>query len=607
MNTTILGLLKYSDAFGIPRHVSKPFIIDMINWSEKSGQEWTVSRIKAIKLDFIRIKAGLEPCSSFIKRNGFHFGGSIGGIQTWCSQSRKRWSKTIRLLQAYTSFISPDVTPLQEQKFLEGVTASPIEIPSSWRELINRAFLELGIHRVKLSNPKSLVFYPTSSTKRVPFLDGTSGKEEDYLISQSSFLFDCHLGNQLLKKYRDLFSSAVKGIITHDGPGKWCADSNLRPSIPYGNVGKIGLIQEPGYKLRAVANPSRVYQAVLRPLGDCLYDTLRDLPWDCTHNQMKPKEALLERLGNHLPVYSVDLSGATDYFPLDFQLMVLNRLVINGEHVDLFKDLSRSPWHYRGGTIRWTKGQPLGLYPSFASFALAHGLLLFILNNFQHKNAFFVLGDDVVILDEALNNLYRQTLSDWDCPISDAKSISSNSLCEFGGKIFTDNGVTHQFKWRPITDDSFLDFVRNTGPRAISLLKPMQRNIAKVLWEVPDFLGGLGFNPKGKTLETRVYEFLSKFPSEENLTFVMSYNRKINHWNHFHYVDQSSLHNLVVSESDFDKKSIAFIAKYLPHFVGWYEAMGKNLHSVANDISLPLDVRPSWKTLVEKLYKRLSL
>jgi hypothetical protein len=43
-----------------------------------------------------------------------------------------------------------------------------------------------------------------------------------------------------------------------------------------GPIGKIGFIQEPGYKLRAVANPNRVYQLSLEPMAEQLQRVLHE-------------------------------------------------------------------------------------------------------------------------------------------------------------------------------------------------------------------------------------------------------------------------------------------------------------------------------------------
>jgi hypothetical protein len=69
MFKTIDDLTSYADCFGIPRQISHPFVRDFDKWVRNSGEEWTVSRMKSIKLDFIRLKAGLDMSSTWIRKN----------------------------------------------------------------------------------------------------------------------------------------------------------------------------------------------------------------------------------------------------------------------------------------------------------------------------------------------------------------------------------------------------------------------------------------------------------------------------------------------------------------------------------------------------------
>jgi hypothetical protein len=51
MDTSIQGLSRFSDVFGIPHEISYPFLRDVRFWIDNSSEEWTVSRLKSIKLD----------------------------------------------------------------------------------------------------------------------------------------------------------------------------------------------------------------------------------------------------------------------------------------------------------------------------------------------------------------------------------------------------------------------------------------------------------------------------------------------------------------------------------------------------------------------------
>jgi len=46
----------YADVFKIPLEISRPFMKLVDNWIKNNGTEWTVDRLKSMKLDFIRMK-----------------------------------------------------------------------------------------------------------------------------------------------------------------------------------------------------------------------------------------------------------------------------------------------------------------------------------------------------------------------------------------------------------------------------------------------------------------------------------------------------------------------------------------------------------------------
>jgi hypothetical protein len=239
--------------------------------------------------------------------------------------------------------------------------------------------------------------------------------------------------------------------------------------------------------------------------------------WDCTHDQRKADHAILERLRSGKKVHSVDLSSATDLFPLDLQLLLLKSFIRKEDHdlVDFLEDVSRSSWELRltdkrqmSHEVSWMKGQPLGLGPSFPLFAMSHGALLFALNGYEWENSFYILGDDVVILDDDLSIRYRQVLKDLHCEISEKKSFSSSVFAQFGGRNYTPTRAFWVPKWVKHTRDSILDIIRWWGPDLLPLVKDKtDRKLAMQVLELPQPWGA-GWNPDGKPLSERLTEEL---------------------------------------------------------------------------------------------------
>jgi len=98
-----------------------------------------------------------------------------------------------------------------------------------------------------------------------------------------------------------------------------------RVSLP---LGKLGLKKEAAGKIRVFAMVDPITQWLLYPLHKHLFSILRSVPTDGTFNQLKPVYRLLRRVrARGLPLYSLDLSSATDRLPVSLQARLLDFLV----------------------------------------------------------------------------------------------------------------------------------------------------------------------------------------------------------------------------------------------------------------------------------------
>jgi len=592
---------QYISLLGLPKEVTTPIMSTIDRWHRECGPEWTCTRLKSIRTDFIRSCAGLDMVAPWVRRNKTTntFSGPFKGLNTLMMSRKNVFKNILRLLNYYTTYVSPVMTEKQEKKFLDGVRAPVVDFGiSRYSKKFQIAVDKLGIKRRYLPDPRPLVLRAISDVRREPHANGKNFFEgEASLECGLSFTRGTRIGWDFRATFKDIFDCVEEGLILEDHRDCDVAD--------YPNsVGRIGFIQEPGYKLRAVANPGRVYQQALTPLGDFLFDILRGLPWDCTHNQTKGFEALQTALYNHQTVHSIDLRGATDYFPLSLQIALLEQITVPGQkYVRLFESLSRAPWRYKQGFIRWTKGQPLGLYPSFASFALTHGIILYALNNYHHGQDFFVLGDDVVILKDALALRYRAFLDEVGCPISEEKCLTSNTLCEFAGQIISSTGSYKSPKWRLPSDDSFLDFVKNIGPKAKFILRKRQRRVVERIEYIPEIFGGLNFNPQGKPLVERIFQYLQDFP-DTSMSYVMGYNRLLNHHHYYNGDKFPNYRRIYIDKPDPDKESVDLILRYIPIMVKWYHILGMNLYDLEPNLNIPIEGQAGHVSRLESMERK---
>jgi len=466
-------------AIGLPHHLINPFVDLAFRWVSNNGPEWAVSRFKSLKVDFIRRKAGLPSETTWVRKNkrGLPYG-VLGSVVKWsldCNSrkgSRKRFNAVLQALNIATLFTSNSLLKAQREKFLNGVNCdAPLglteEFITSFQNTVKRIIPLQTVQR----GGNSLLEYTGSTQKWAPQWHKDERvrqsdnilSEMEYASGQENYLFAW--------EHYELYAPVVAGI---KGP---LVRLEVQPDNKlYG--GEVHFLQEPGLKLRAIASPYRIHQLALKPLQHAIAGVVQRLPWDCTFDQSKAIPWIQLALKANKTVHSVDLTGATDYFPLGLQSVALRSIFGDIKDIKLFEEISRLPFKSEIGDIQWKRGQPLGLRPSFAAFTLTHGLLLFFLSRKKgYSHDFFVVGDDVVILDDKLFQDYLEILDTLKCPWSPQKSLSSNLLSEFAGKVITKDAVLPSYKWRKMSNDNFLDICRNLGPRSDVLLTKAQKKV----------------------------------------------------------------------------------------------------------------------------------
>lgn len=595
----------------VPSNFGSPLASQIIRWKKCSGLQWCISRLKSLKVDLIRRKAGLPPLTWIRKNRKGDIHGPIGSLMRWAMKSDKNFRIAIQVFQVYTFWVYPKITEAQFKKFYSAVTAEPDPLPLSLKRDVENTCKNYEFFRTKIPLPDSILLYQGCPSKKGPMIVGRSVpqdkniKDEVYNIIYPSNVF-------LFHKYGNLFDSLFYGF---EPFRKWMSDVPRREdSPPY--VGKVAFIQEPGGKLRSVASPFRVFQMVLQPFSNYLYKIAKDLPWDCTHDQTKPFASVQEHLKNRRRVHSIDLSSFTDYFPIDLQISVVKNLIIKDDfsYLELWKDLSQGQWKLPDGNfISWRRGQPLGMLPSFAIATITHGFLLKSLLNRPWRGEFYVLGDDVIILDDDLYTSYMETLSILGCPFSQEKSISSSNVAEFAGKVITEFSVIPQMKWRQISDDNFLDLCKALGPLSRNLLRPKQK---KVFDKVAHLCEPYGLNfslPNDNWVKMFIRTLSSPLCQESSLSFrfLLELRQKINHtlYEDSFLGSKISLAELKRILATFDEK-VRLVMLRLPFAYDSFLSLLNgfdSLPSVLDNQDLPFKTKNPSRVSVLERYSRILL
>jgi hypothetical protein len=305
---------------------------------------------------------------------------------------------------------------------------------------------------------------------------------------------------------------------------------------------------------------------VLTPLALALDDLLKSMSWSCVHDQESGIKFCQEGLVSGKVINSIDLSNATDSFPLKVQLEVVRSILHRSnltsqkeddlargysdqqpanllEELSIFAELARGQWYDRCGDgkpyLTWGKGQPLGMVPSFAIFTLTHGILI---RNIEMKlgksNTFRVLGDDVVINDSEVARWYVEELEYMGCEISALKTITSSHIAEFAGKVITADGVVPIEKWKSFSWANPLGTLVTMGIKGLRFVPKSLRKRVAMLAAAPEPVG-LGLNPKGLDWDSRVPPELLHWwwtakrtvPSYEKLSYEDAERHQLGFWN----------------------------------------------------------------------------
>jgi len=218
-----------------------------------------------------------------------------------------------------------------------------------------------------------------------------------------------------------------------------------RVSLP---LGKIGQKEEAAGKMRIFAMVDPVTQWLLRPIHRLIFRILRRCPMDGTFDQLKP----LNRVPFGKPLYSLDLSAATDRLPIVLQQLLLLHLLKSSALVEHWGRLMVGrPYSYTDKItgqrfqLRYAVGQPMGALSSWAMLAYTHHFIVQVaawrsgvVSVGKLFKGYAVLGDDICIFNKKVSLHYLKLVKSLGVECNLSKSIISPKGLgvEFAKKTF---------------------------------------------------------------------------------------------------------------------------------------------------------------------------
>lgn len=508
---------QHLSSLGFPYTESRRFASQVQKWINQSGPEWTVERLKELRVTFKEhLESGeyiLPPGWATRKnRNGTKIvrDGFVHRILTSPNEG-KNFKRKEGFLRTYQVIVLDKCSQKQLSKMVAAVEGDTNADVAKEEECVNtiqiRNISRKDVVKIRAvgSESKSLALMWGNPQKRSPALTEVeySGQE---LKLMSTSRQSVHVA-----KFIDYFAIDNE---THAfwkrNPG-FVADRIIGKGRPlpvmsypeYNDVeipaGTLSVIQEGGAKARWVANPFLAFQALGEPLKDKLWAyTKRAYSHEiCTDDQERGYATVTRWISEGRKVWCFDASAFTDRFPLTLQLKVLDQLcemgIASKSDVESFRLVVQKPWYCSalGRNVKWTVGQPLGYGPSFHLATLTHAALVdSLVPEMVKDDTYCIVGDDIVIADARLAQSYDDVMSDLGVDINRQKTLVSSRYAEFLGKLISVEGVNPSIKTKLLlSPDQVIDTLLFYGPRGLKYLTPQQRSQVMRVY-LPVDLGG---------------------------------------------------------------------------------------------------------------------
>lgn len=217
-------------------------------------------------------------------------------------------------------------------------------------------------------------------------------------------------------------------------------------------VGKLAFKEEAAGKLRTFAIVDCITQSALFGLHEWLFELLRRIPNDGTFDQEAAFSRAQAKASKAGCSFGYDLSAATDRLPLSLQVKILEswfgaevaemwRVILVERDYMVAPGKKADKYGIKPGPYRYSVGQPMGAYSSWAMLAITHHFIVqwayFSVYFWPFGQKWFegyeLLGDDIVIFDADVAAKYLEIMQGLGVEINLSKSVVSNpgSVVEF--------------------------------------------------------------------------------------------------------------------------------------------------------------------------------
>jgi hypothetical protein len=395
----------------------------MVNMVSNRGLRFSFGYFKSSRLMILRYLSG-HP----IKVKSV---GSTDGWPSWLSDWRSSDVTGIRILLSILSVGRSMVLPaVIDFETLEGpYTGITSSQAISDREIRN-ALQDLGLRRLAT----------TWRGYHISTKSGPMGQAIGSALTELSSLPDSLIASLCILGGKE-FESRIKFLRTAVVRGRpflllWSLIFPVYSTV----IRRLSFFGDKEGKTRVVGILDYWSQTVLRRIHDSCISFLKTLEPDCTFDQ----DSFWGKLPTGKVYHSLDLHAATDRIPCELTRRMLIPL-IGKRRANAWHDiLTGYAFTYRDRSVKYTVGQPMGAYSSWpVGLALIHHLIVRVAAlraNIHNFKDYVLLGDDIIIADDAVAVMYMLIMDELGVEITQSKTFHSSKLCEFAKRNFL-NGV----------------------------------------------------------------------------------------------------------------------------------------------------------------------
>jgi hypothetical protein len=416
-------------------HLGIKYIKDVESMRKKNGLKYTIKYYKAVKLHITRYicSTPLRINDSNVSLSHDYFPNRVSYLKPLVDSKDNNQLRFVMTLLTYTRSIIP--TKEEYSKCEPDYTTITNPYKGKPGSVIPDFIIDEFVTKYNLQQKSKIDYHYEDhylSSKSSPFGKAT--------LTAAYSLFSCiEINHDLLNKYLKILGLKQYTSIIGNHIKLLFNDHRLMHiGNPLNGWGKISIVKDPELKLRCIAMVDYYSQFILKKVHNELFSLLKKIPQDRTFTQDPIFNG--PSMGNSF--WSLDLSAATDRFPISLQERLLKKVFTkNPDLINTWRELltDRDYMTPKGTPIRYSVGQPMGAYSSWAAFTLTHHLVVYWaskLSKIDNFDRYILLGDDIVINNDKVARKYISIMTKLGVDISLQKTHVSKNTYEFAKRWY---------------------------------------------------------------------------------------------------------------------------------------------------------------------------